>query len=56
VIAEICSGPKSKTYGPTTDGFDIVFEAVSKEIEKAGKTVRKELGKLAKEFRKKTGL
>ena len=52
----ISSGPKSETYGSTTDGFDIVFEAISKEIEKAGKTVRKELGKLAKEFRKKTGL
>lgn len=50
------SESKSETDGSTTDGIDIVFESISKEIEKAGKTVRKELGKLARGIRKKTGL
>ena len=50
--------PKSEpeTDDSTTDGIDIVFESIAKEIEKAGKSVRKELGKLKRGFRKKTGL
>ena len=50
------SQSKSDTDDSTTDGIDIVFESIAKEIEKAGKSVRKELGKLKREFRKKTGL
>ena len=50
------SQSKSDTDDSSTDGIDIVFESIAKEIEKAGKSVRKELGKLKREFRKKTGL
>lgn len=48
--------PDSSKDDSSTEIVDVIFQSITKEIEKAGKTVSEEIVKLTDEFRKRTGL